>query len=145
MVVFLDEVGLLTAWDERDQVAELLARVMRRRAVRFVFAGSHQRAAEELFGEDGPLHEEGLPVTVPAIATSQWQGALAERFHAYGCTIDGAVLFEMLKRSDGHPQDTMRLSACCLDYAPISGNVIDIAVLDLAFQDAVRHPTWGKR
>lgn len=146
VIVFLDEVGLIVAWDEVDEVAEALAACMRKRAgVTFLFAGSHQRAAEELFGADRPLYEEGLPVTITDISQIAWEKELPARFATAGCEIEAAALTTLLDESKGHPQDTMRLASCCLDYAPAVGNRVDGTTVELALRDATKHPTWGKR
>lgn len=146
VIVFFDEAGQMTAWDECGEVADALARIMRRDSrVALAFAGSHKKAASILFGEDGPLHAEGLRVTVEPISDTEWEGALSARFSDLGCTIETKVIRQLLTVSDGHPQDTMRLSACCLDHAQVSGMLIDDVVLKLAASDARKDPTWGKR
>ncbi|CAB4897710.1 unannotated protein [freshwater metagenome] len=146
VVVFIDEAGLMTSWDECLDIADQIARAMRRPAgIVFAFAGSHRRAADELFGPDGSLHAEGLPVTIEPISDTEWEGELLNRFAANDCMITVDIVRQLLTLSDGHPQDTMRLSACCLDHASISGGLIDKAVLTLAHRDASSHPSFGRR
>ncbi|MGQ9533440.1 MAG: AAA family ATPase [Desulfotomaculales bacterium] len=112
MVVLFDEFQDAARAAGRDIYRKMRACFQHHRRVAYLFLGSRQGMMRNLFGSrKEPFYRFAVFLPVPPIPEEAWVAYIVRKFAEQGIEADDEAAREILRRTEGHPYNTMLVCA----------------------------------